>query len=236
MSRGKISILFGIVCFILTVAICVQVKTIDDAKKEVGKTTSNNSGLRDEILRLRETYNNSYKDLEKAEAELEAIRAQAVANNAGDLEKEEEIKKLERILGKTEIKGEGVVIELNDNREVSENEILNPNDFLVHYYDLIYIVNELFNAGADAVSINNQRIVSTTGILCDGNITRINGEMVGVPITIKAIGFPEMLDSQLTRTGGYLAYLQEYVEVKIEKSEDITIPKYEGIYSTEYIK
>lgn len=236
MKKARISILFGIICCILVIAISIQVKTIEDANKEVGKTTSGNDSLRDEILKLRERYNNKYKELEEAELELEEVRTQAVADNAEDAEKEKQIKQMEKMLGKTEIKGEGIVINLDDNKDISAEEVLNVGDYIVHYYDLMYITNELFNAGATAVSINNQRITTTTGIMCDGNITRVNGEMVGVPITIKAIGFPEMLEGQLTRTGGYIEYLKNYVKIEVQRSNDITIPKFEGVYGTDYLK
>lgn len=236
MKKTKISILFGIICCVLVIAISIQVKTIDKVNKEVGKTTSGNDGLRDEILQLRERYNNKYKELENAELKLEQIRTQAVANNSEDAEKERQIKQIKKLLGKTEVKGEGIVIVLDDNRDVSANEVLNVGDYIVHYYDLMYIINELFNAGATAVSINDQRITTATGIMCDGNITRVNGEMVGVPITVKAIGFPEMLEGQLTRTGGYLEYLGNYVKIEVQKSNDITIPKFDGVYGTDYLK
>lgn len=236
MKKTKISILFGVICCILVIAISIQIKTIDEANKEVGKTTSNNDGLRDEVLQLRERYNNKYKELEEAELQLEQIRTQAVADNEEDAEKEKQIKQMEKLLGKTEVKGEGIVIVLDDNRDISADEVLNVGDYIVHYYDLMYITNELFNAGATAVSINDQRITTATGIMCDGNITRVNGEMVGVPITIKAIGFPEMLEGQLTRTGGYLEYLGNYVKIEVQKSNDITIPKFDGVYVTDYLK
>ena len=236
MKKTKISILFGIICCVLAIAISIQVKTIDEANKEVGKTTSGNDGLRDEILQLRDKYNNKHKELEEAELRLEQVRTQAVADNEEDLEKEKQIKQMEKLLGKTEVKGEGIIITLDDNRDISAEEVLNVGDYIVHYYDLMYITNELFNAGATAVSINNQRITTATGIMCDGNITRVNGEMVGVPITIKAVGFPEMLEGQLTRTGGYLEYLEKYVKIEVQTSNDITIPKYDGVYGTDYIK
>lgn len=236
MKKTKISILFGIICCVLAIAISIQVKTIDEANKEVGKTTSGNDGLRDEILQLRDKYNNKHKELEEAELRLEQVRTQAVADNEEDLEKEKQIKQMEKLLGKTEVKGEGIIITLDDNRDISAEEVLNVGDYIVHYYDLMYITNELFNAGATAVSINNQRITTATGIMCDGNITRVNGEMVGVPITIKAVGFPEMLEGQLTRTGGYLEYLENYVKIEVQTSNDITIPKYDGVYGIDYIK
>lgn len=236
MNKNKIALILGIVCFVLTIGICVQIKTIEDAEKETGKTMSSNDGLRDEILQLRDKYNATYKQLENAELELEQVRVQAVSNNTTDKEKEEQIKQMNKLLGYTEVKGKGIIIKLDDNRDVNPEEVLNISNYLVHHGDLINIINELFNSGADAISINGQRIVSTTGIMCDGNIIRVNGEMVGVPITIEAIGFPELLKGQLTRPEGYLDIMKrEGVKVNIEISENITIPKYEGVYSHDYI-
>ena len=135
------------------------------------------------------------------------------------------------------LKGKGIIIELDDNREVNAEDVLDISTYLVHEQDLIHIVNELFNAGADAISINGKRIVQTTSILCDGNILRINDEMVGVPIEIKAIGYTERLYYNVAvRQGGYLKLMSEDgVVVEIEKSDDITIPKYEGVFKYEYI-
>ena len=236
MNKSKVAVILGIVCFILTIAICVQMKTIQDAEKEVGKTYSGNDKLRDEVLTVRENYNNILKELESAEAELNQIRSQAVVNDEENAEKEEQIKQMNEILGYTDVKGAGVIIKLDDNRDIAQDEVLNISDFIVHDGDLRAIVNELFNIGADAISINDQRIVSSTGIICDGNIIRVNGEMIGVPITIKAIGFPELLYYQMIRNGGYLEFLKDAgVIVEIEQSNEITINKYAGVYSHDYI-
>ena len=149
---------------------------------------------------------------------------------------EQEIILDKMLLGMTELEGRGVIINLDDNRSVSSNEVLNISDYLVHEGDLLQIVHELFNAGADAISINGQRVVSSTAILCDGNIIRVNDNIIGVPIEIKAIGYPESLYYALARPGGYLEYMKnDGVIVSIKKEEKISIPKYEGIYSYKYI-
>ena len=97
------------------------------------------------------------------------------------------------------------------------------------------MINELKNAGAEAISINDQRIVTTTAISCRGNTIDINGEKVGAPFVIKAIGLPEYL-SALSRPGGYMEALKEAgVNVKLEKSNSIKIPKYSGIIKFEYL-
>lgn len=237
MNKNKIAIILGLMCLVLTIAICIQMNTIEDANKTVGKTMSSNDGLRDEVLKWRDRYNSSYKQLQKLETELEDTRNQAIANDDGDIKKQEELKNVNKLLGFTEVKGAGVVITLDDNREVSEDKLLNVGDVLVHEADLVEIINALYNAGADAISINNQRIVSTTEIRCDGNIVRINGKMIGVPMTIKAIGFPERMYTSMLIPGGQLRLMmRDGVVVNIEKVEDITIPKYEGVYTTDYIQ
>ena len=63
----------------------------------------------------------------------------------------------------------------------------------LHDIDVLSVVNELINAGAEAISINDQRWVANTAISCRGNTIDINGERIGAPFVIKAIGLPEYL-------------------------------------------
>ncbi len=221
---------------LLVMAICIQINTIKSATKTVGTTLKDNSGLRDELLNSQGKYEALYRELESKEQKLEQVRLNAAAKNQNDTQNEVEIKNNQRLLGLTEVSGQGFIIQLDENREINSNEVLNISEYLVHEEDLLYIINELFNSGADAISINDQRIVSTTSVLCDGNIIRINGKMVGVPITIKAIGYSKRMEYALTRPGGYLQKMaDDGVKVTVQSSEEITIPKYEGVYNYEYL-
>ena len=236
LHKNKIAIILGVVCMLLTISIVVQMRTIEKATNTVGTGISDNSGLKDEFLKNQDEYNTAYKKLEEAEKRLEEVRNQATQNNETDTNIEAEIKEDRKLLGLTEVTGPGFIINLDDNRQINSSEVLNVSDYLVHEGDLTYIINELFNAGADAIAINDQRITSKTSIHCDGNIIRINGEMVSVPITIKAIGYPERLDYALNRPGGYLEILANAgVQVYVQKSEKITLPKYEGVYSSDFL-
>lgn len=234
----QVAVVLGIVCLVLTIGICVQVKSVDSITEKKGISISDNSGLIDEVFRQRQIYKDTYKKLEETELKLEQIRLQVTEHSGADSSIEAQIKNNNKLLGLTEVKGPGIIIKLDDNREVDvETTLVNPNLLIVHEGDLLQIINELFNAGADAISINGKRIVNTTAILCDGNIIRINDEMVGVPIEIKAIGYPENLYYALNRTQGYLDVMKrDGVIVSTEKKEEITIPKYEGVYQYEYIK
>ena len=140
-----------------------------------------------------------------------------------------------KIIGLTEVTGPGVKITLSDSK-LDASTVLDPSLLVVHDLDIYYVINELKNAGAEAISVNGQRVVPTSAIECGGNIITINGEKIGSPFEIRAIGLPENL-ANLDRTGGYLAKMrEENVGAKLEKSNNITIPKYSGIINYKYVK
>lgn len=235
-TKIKISLVIGGMCIALSCGVAMQIKTIS----QIGTTTSRNSvenELRDAVLRTKENYDNLYSDEESAEKLLEKERKNATENNSELTEIQEQIKKLNTQIGLTEVTGKGVIIKVDDaNLQTNlQNLYLDPSQTIVHDTDLISIVNELKNAGAEAISINDQRIVANSSIICDGSVIRINGEKVGAPFTIKAIGLPEMLKNTY-RNGGYLWMLKyNYsLQVDFKTSDNVIIPKYTGTYSFDY--
>lgn len=234
MKKQHIALILGLVCFVLVISIVVQMKTVKSMQKTVGTTLSKNTELIDEVLESQEEYNMLRAELEKAEAKLEIIRTQAVSGSEEDTDFEKELKENNSFLGLTEIKGEGIIIKLDDNRNIEGDE-LNASQYLVHEEDLLHVINELYNAGAEAIAINENRVVSTTSVLCDGNIIRVNGKIITVPITIKAICSKSIYNT-LIRPQGYLQLMaNEGVVVNIESSDEIIIPKYEGVYSSSHL-
>ena len=238
MNKKSISLVLGIMCLILTYGIAVQVKTVSGTGTAVATTSSENQ-LRDAVLKAKEKYDNLYEELERMEEQLEIRRTKSTQNNTELSKLENDIKESNKILGLSEVTGPGIIITVNDNQKASLNSIIyDPNWVIVHDTDLINIVNVLKNAGAEAISINGQRIVTTSAIECDGNIVIINGEKIAAPFEIKAIGLPESLIS-VTRFSGYVDQLKEYrkLEVTVKMSsekEEITIPKYTGTIKFQY--
>lgn len=231
-NKNMISIVLGIMCFALTAGICIQMRTVKSSNSVVSQSYEENN-LRAEVLKYKERYDRKYKELEKAEQELEKERQSSTENNIGLEEKEEQIKQGNKILGLTEVTGPGVIVTLSDSKKDSSS-VLNPSTLLVHDADVLSVINELKNAGAEAISINDQRLVPTTSISCGGNIIDINGEKVGAPFVIKAIGLPEQL-AALSRQGGYLEILKgASVGVELKKSNNISIPKYTGVITYKY--
>ena len=239
MKNWKIGLTLGMVCCILTIAICIQLKTVDDTNSTVSQTLTSNN-LRDQVLKWKEKHDKAVADLETSEMQLENIRLQSTQNDENAVKKEEEIKLDNILLGLTDVKGDGVILTLKDNNSVSLSNI-GPLDnieyYLVHAGDLVEVVNDLRNAGAEAISINGQRIINSSAIYCAGNVIKVNGEKISSPIEIKAIGSPELLYGSITRPAGYIELLEQTgVIVNVKKSTNITINKYDGIINSQYIK
>lgn len=233
-NNVKKIIIFTLMSMGLTYGACVQMKTVNNNGSTVNLTATQ-SELKSEILKTSEKYNNLSEELDKLEFELEEVREDSTSSNSELAILEESIKEKNLSLGLTEVTGTGVKIMLNDNTTSTiNNPFLNASDLLVHDGDLIHVVNELFNAGAEAISINEQRIISTTAIECDGNVIKVNGKKLGAPFEILAIGYPEQL-AGLQRPGGYLETLgSRGLVVNLTKQDSVTIPKYTGTIKFNY--
>ncbi|MGI5858173.1 MAG: DUF881 domain-containing protein [Tepidanaerobacteraceae bacterium] len=132
--------------------------------------------------------------------------------------------------------GQGVVITLDDSnlpRQPGED----PNLFLIHDEDLLKVINELFAAGAEAVSVNGQRIITNSEIRCVGPTIIINSIKLAPPFIIQAVGDPEILETSLKMRGGVIESLQVFgIQVNIKKQDKIDMPAYTGPIQFKYMK
>lgn len=239
MNKKNVAISLGIMCFILTLLISIQYRTIKNANSVAG--TSINSELKTEVLKWKERYEEIYSVLEKTENILEIKREQVTINNNDSTKIQKELKTLNSVIGTIDVKGPGIILTVADNNNITTQTVGildNINNYLIHDKDLLMLVNELKNAGAEAISINGERIINTTSITCDGNVILINGNKISSPFEIKAIGSQEALLGALQRPGGYLEQeLEDYgLVMSIEKQDNIIIYKYSGIINYTKIK
>lgn len=237
MNKKIVSLILAIVCLLLVFAIIVQVKTVTNSGLGTNATFAE-AELKDEVLKWKEKYEIASKELTKVEKQLEKQRKKATKNDGTLKQDEEELKIGNTILGLTDVNGEGVEIILKDNKNVnSQTAILDMSLYVVHDIDILNIVNELKNAGAEAISINEERIIGITSITCAGNVAQINGEKVGAPFVIKAIGNSNTLYEALNRPGGYIEILNgSGIITDLKKSNNISIEKYNGKLNFKFVK
>ncbi len=234
MKNKNAYIAIGLVCIVLATALTVQIRTMQGENSAVSQAFAN-SELKDTLLEWKEKSDNAENDLEASIKKLEQLRDTSTANGNSSEEKQEELKKYNQILGLTDVTGEGIVLTVTDSAQSSN--AIDMNNLIIHDSDLRSLVNELSNAGAEAISINDERIVNTTAITCAGNVILINGNKVGSPFTIKAIGNQASLYGAITRAGGYTYGLKaRSIQVETKKVNNIQISRYTGALTQKYAK
>ncbi len=134
-----------------------------------------------------------------------------------------EIGRLKLISGLSDVRGRGIIIKLDD---APAREIDNPNFLIIHDQDVYSVINELKKAGAQAISINGERLIATSEQVCAGPNIRINKNRHPVPYEIKAIGDPELLSAGVEQSPKVNEMRSFDIKVEISKSNDIVIEKY----------
>lgn len=221
MKRGQVYV--AIVLLFLGMMTAVQFRStrqlqmsspstrVQELTSRLGEVTAERDSFKKETQELRqqlEQISAGKSDVGKAvQGELEKARMQA---------------------GLTAVRGPGVQVTLNDSpKELQPGE--NPNLFILHEEDLLKVVNELRAGGAEAISVNDQRLLATSEIRCAGNTILVNTKKIAPPIVMLAIGDPDTLSSGLQIKGGIFEQLQAWgLVAEVAKKENITVPAYAG--------
>lgn len=214
----------GIALFFLSMLLTAQLKTVNYTEEVInGKRETK---LAEELIALQSKYDSLKEKYDKSQEIVEEYKNNASSNNTLINSMKDEISTLSTISGTTDVKGEGIVITLVDGAQA---DVTTNENTLVHDSDLLTVVNELKAAGAEAISINGQRIISTSAIRCVGPVIQVNYQKVGTPFEIKAIGNAAYLESAMNIKNGIVDTLREYgIGITVTRTSEITIPKYEG--------
>lgn len=216
---GK-ALVFGILCIILTFAITVQLRVSSLSESESSQTKITDK-LKDEIFRLNDENVKLAEKFQNTTSELDDARNQAAQNDSSSKDTSELIKKYTIVSGKTDVTGQGIIIKYKPSDNEAKADMVK---------DLRDIVNEIKNAGAEAIEINNQRIVGTTAIEMVKNKIEINDTEVSENFIIKAIGDSNLMYSGLIRPGGTIENIRESgVSIEINSENTIKINKYNEI-------
>ena len=146
---------------------------------------------------------------------------------------QQELEKLRFLSGLTKVSGPGIVITLNDQDRARTVTAEEANLYIIHYTSILYIVNDLRAAGAEAISVNNSRVVSTSDIRCAGNIILVNTHRLAPPYEIRAAGNPELME-EMVRSGEFTTLELSKFPVTLQVQDDVVIPAYKGSYTFNY--
>lgn len=180
-------------------------------------------------------------DIESQKKAVQDIRSKIASTRSGGddvvlglLVTERAITATEKQAGLNDMKGSGFTVTLNDST-LNEAPSGNVNDLVIHSQDVQAVVNALWASGAEAISINGERVVATSAILCVGNTLLLNGTVHAPPYEISAIGADRARFTAEPAVRRFSGVAEEFsLGFSIGKQTTITVPRYDGALSFRY--
>ncbi|MBU3190543.1 DUF881 domain-containing protein [Clostridium bowmanii] len=194
--------------------------------KQYNEAYNERSKLYSDVNNLKEQYYNASSKLQKYDSGdvkkfkvLEEIQKEVSDNNI--------------IIGKSDVQGSGVKITLDDgNTNIDEFS----SRQLIHDADIAEVINDLRNAGAEAIAVNGERIIYNNYALCFGAPIKLNGVKIIPPFNISAIGNEDVLYNYLTLEATHIKELKvRQVKISIVKADDVQILAYTGDFKYKYM-
>ena len=220
-KQGQAAIAF--VCVVLGFMLAVQFKTtqdirstipfqrVEDLSQRLSQTEKERDSLQDEVKKLKESTNKQ----ETLSKDIENIKMGA---------------------GVLAMQGPGISIVIDDSKKQSKTGE-NLNLYLIHDDDILKVINELRAAGAEGISIIEQRLIATSEIRCAGPTLSVNNTRYSPPYEIKAIGDSQTLENALKMRGGVVETLQFWgIQITIKTENNVILPAYKSQFRFEHSK
>lgn len=220
-------VLFSLVCLVLGFILAYSY-SLSSSKKSSGEVITSKyfeqeERYRDELIRQQERNKELENELVMRQQEVRDVEMSLSGSEEQYQSLIKEAEDLRLLLGVIPSTGGGVKVQLED-AEYNPSSV-NPNDYIVHESHVFQVLNELKISGAEALSINGQRIHANSYIKCNGPVITVDGKNFPAPFVIEAIGDSSVLGSSLQLTGGVLDKLvNDNIVVTIEQKSKIQMP------------
>ena len=211
-EKGRLSI--ACVCMVLGLMLSVQFRSTQDIRASLPFQRVEELSAR---LHQMEAEN---KELE---AELRDLKGMS-----GSEKNEKIADDVMMFAGMTALEGPGIILTIDDSSKIAKKDN-DPNLYLVHDEDVLKVVNELRAAGAEAISINDQRLTANSEIRCAGPTISVNNVRSAPPFEIRAIGDKDNLINAINMRGGVADSLKVWgIKLDIQPSDNVWIPAYKA--------
>ncbi|MFC7876801.1 DUF881 domain-containing protein [Isoptericola sp. NPDC057391] len=137
------------------------------------------------------------------------------------------------VTGAAPVSGPGLRVALDDAPASSQSIAgVRPDDLVVHQQDVQHVINALWAGGAEAMTLQGERVTATSAFRCSGNILLLHGKVFSPPYVIEAVGDPDQLRASLDADPGVAIY-QQYVDWvalgwSVKDAGTLELPAYTG--------
>lgn len=229
-----------VLCAILGALMGLSFKTQNKIRR-IDLPSGSYAGLAESYTALKTTFKMAVADRDRTISALQLNTQKLQASTSSDTGETrllaENLKQANFLAGLTAVQGPGVIVTLTDSKHTVPGEApaaIMPN--LIHDTDINQVTNELKAAGAEAISVNDQRLVAISPVRCAGPTVLVNDVPQPPPYVIRAIGNSNTLQVALKLPGGVFDQLHNLdpAMIKIQTTKKIVIPAYSGPTTTKY--
>ena len=233
-ERIVMSITIGIACLALMLVMFMQFKVVKQTDITAIETMKE-SELRLELKNWNDKYDELNARYEELSSKIEEYKNEKESDAKTYQLLTTELEQLNESLGKTDVEGEGIVIQLTDKGGTQLSDDVQVDN--ITSTQLLTIINELFSAGADAISLNGHRITAMSAVYEIGTeFLKVNGDKITSPYIINAIGDSDYLKSAVSGKGGGVDQLKDLGhDTSVDTSKKIKIEKYDKDMTSKYI-
>lgn len=175
------------------------------------------------------------KSARELQGDIDRLASSAPGVDDANLKK---VAALQDATGLAPAEGPGLRVTLTDAPRNVDVPGLDPNVLVVHQQDIQAFVNALWAGGAEAVTLQGQRLISTTGIKCVGSTVVLDGVPYSPPYVIEAIGDPAAMNYALATSPEvtiYRRYVDRYqLGLAVETDKELKAEAYGGTVSLEH--
>ena len=225
--------LLTLLCVVIGFIFIIQIKSVSNEKEEDNGQNKRLEVVQQELSEMNEKNEQLSLQISYYKEELNKIMDESSDNDELIKILNDRLKNAEIAAGLVNVHGSGLVITMRDS--VENPLAIDTNAYVIHAEDIMQVINELRDSGAEAISINDERILATSEIRCSGATVSVNNTRYSAPYVIKAVGPAENMENALKLRGGVNELLSKWgIELFVEKRDSILIYGYSGIMDFKY--
>jgi uncharacterized protein YlxW (UPF0749 family) len=188
------------------------------------------------IERERRTTAELQRQVEALRTQLDQVRTSGAGRQEGSAVLNQLVQEASAAGGLVAMRGPGLKVTLDDSK-LDRSPAGNVNDLVIHSQDVQAVVNALWQSGAEAMSINGQRLVGTSAVLCVGNTLLLNGSVHSPPYEVTALGASKAMFENDKLVGQLHGDAETFgLRFSVVEDDRLRVPAYSGVVSTHYAR
>lgn len=194
---------------------------------------------KDTINRLESEQKELKSTIADRRAQLAAVQKDAATQKTALADLNTQLESQRVLAGMVPLVGQGVQVVLDDSNVKSIPVGEDASHYIVHDYDIRDVVSTLWQSGAEAIAVGDERIVASTSVYCVGSTILVNDTRMSPPYKIIAIGPPTMEEAlnSPSRLQSMKSVARQYgVQFKVTSAKELRVPAYSGSFSDRYAK